>query len=708
MHISAGSIRLRHQRQGAHARFIAGKTSLSLGSQRPVGGRKTGLQQMSKWIRPIIKWLWRALMDLLPSKWHVAMDHYRINGKFPNLRHPRTLNEKISYRKLYDRDARMPALVDKLAVKEYMATRFGLDFVIPALATFESEKEIDFTALPYPCVIKANHGSSLNVFLKERPANEAKIRRRLRGFLRHSYHKVTEEWAYSQVPRRLLVEPLIDGGEYGLDDYKFHTFDGRVFAIEVVTDRYTEHAGAVFDPDWNEIPAEMGNPRSSKYIPRPRDFDKMLRYAKEIGEGFSYVRVDFYEINGKAIFGEITFYPGGGLDKIKPAEYDEIFGRQWSLKPPLPADFAMIEQKVRKVLVYRLGSLGDTVVALPCLHLIARKFPQAERVLLTNFPTHAVAAASATVLGDSGLIHRYMRYTVGTRRPAELLRLAWQIRRLKPDLLVYMMNVRPWRDIQRDWFFFRLAGLRRAVGFRNEEGHTHLFNPDTGLWESEAARLGRLIDELGDVNVDDLANWSLRLTSPERAAATFALGSLARKPLIVCGPGTKMQAKDWGQENWKALITRLALEYPEFGLAMVGAEEDAAMSDFVAEQWTGPKINLCGKLTPRETAAVFEHASVFLGPDSGPMHLAAIARVPCVIAFAARRPPGIWFPVGSQHQIIYHQTSCFDCKLQTCVVEARRCLSSITVDEMAAAVSRALGRVEFQQRKTFTFTHLWE
>jgi heptosyltransferase III len=150
------------------------------------------------------------------------------------------------------------------------------------------------------------------------------------------------------------------------------------------------------------------------------------------------------------------------------------------------------------------------------------------------------------------------------------------------------------------------------------------------------------------------------------------------------------------------------LEYPEFGLALVGAEEDAAMSELVAEKWTGPKVNLCGRLAPRETAAVFEHASVFLGPDSGPMHLAAIAGVPCVIAFAARRPPGIWFPIGSQHQIVYHQTSCFDCQLQTCEVEARRCLSSITVTEMAEAVRRALGRVEFQPRKTFTFTHLWK
>jgi ADP-heptose:LPS heptosyltransferase len=115
------------------------------------------------------------------------------------------------------------------------------------------------------------------------------------------------------------------------------------------------------------------------------------------------------------------------------------------------------------------------------------------------------------------------------------------------------------------------------------------------------------------------------------------------------------------------------------------------MSDYAAGEWAGPKLNLCGRLTPRESAAVLEHAVVFLGPDSGPMHLAASVGVPCVIAFSAAGLPGIWFPSGKKHQIVYHQTSCQGCLLQTCTVEARRCLTSITVAEMAAAVDRILG-----------------
>jgi len=351
---------------------------------------------------------------------------------------------------------------------------------------------------------------------------------------------------------------------------------------------------------------------------------------------------------------------------------------------------------VKRVLIYRLGSLGDTAVAIPCFHLIERAYPNAERRLLTNFPIHAKAPASAAVLGDSGLVHGYMRYTVGTRSPGELFRLAREIRQFKPEVLVYLMPVRSIKAVQRDKWFFRLAcGVRKIVGLPDASQLARIENPETGLYEAEAHRLARTISALGDAAIDNLANWNLRLTPQETEAARFALGPLAGKPLIICGPGTKMQAKDWGQENWRALLDRLAPQYPNHGLALIGAKEDAEVSDFASAAWPGPKVNLCGRLTPRETAAVFEIAAqagqpVFLGPDSGPMHLAACAGVPCVIAFAARGLPGVWYPVGPNHRVVYHKVSCFGCNLETCITEARRCLTSITIDEMAAATTAAL------------------
>jgi ADP-heptose:LPS heptosyltransferase len=349
------------------------------------------------------------------------------------------------------------------------------------------------------------------------------------------------------------------------------------------------------------------------------------------------------------------------------------------------------QSPIRKVLIYRLGSLGDTVVALPCFHLIARCFPEAERVLLTNFPVHSKAAASMAVLGDSGLVHGTMGYTVGTRRFGELLRLTREIWRFRPDLLVYLMPTRPWLHVLRDRIFFWNAGVRRIAGLPRRRALENRFDAATGIYESEALRLARAIEELGDARAEDLANWDMCLTDTERQAAAAALGALAGRQLIACGPGTKMQVKDWGQDNWRELLARLREKYPEHGLVLVGAQEDHGVSEYSAEKWTGAKVNLCGRLGPRETAAVLEHADVFLGPDSGPMHLAASVGVPCVIAFSAHGLPGVWYPAGRQHQIIYHQPECFGCGLETCIVNKKKCMTSVTVNEMEQAVGRVLG-----------------
>ena len=345
---------------------------------------------------------------------------------------------------------------------------------------------------------------------------------------------------------------------------------------------------------------------------------------------------------------------------------------------------------VRRVLIHRLGSLGDTVVALPCFHLIARVFPNAERRLLTNFPVHAKGPASAAVLGNSGLVHGYMRYSAGTRDPLELLRLVQEIRRFGPDLVVYLMHIRPWKAIRRDRMFFRLAGVRRIVGIAEEQEMKFRFDEATGLFEREPFRLARLVAKLGDADPANLANWDLMLSDGERETASEAVRALGDGPLIVCGPGTKMPAKDWGPENWQALLGRIDAKYPGHGLVLVGAKEEFGVAEHAARLWRGPWVNLCGNLAPRETAALLERARIFLGPDSGPMHLAASKGVPCVIAFSAASPPGIWFPYGNNHQVVYHKTRCSGCYLEKCNVQGHPCLTSISVEEMEAAVDRAM------------------
>ena len=209
--------------------------------------------------------------------------------------------------------------------------------------------------------------------------------------------------------------------------------------------------------------------------------------------------------------------------------------------------------------------------------------------------------------------------------------------------------------------------------------------------EPEASRVARNIAELGDARLDDSASWDLMLTSAEKAKARESVGSgVLALPVIAVSVGTKVQAKDWGRENWRSLLARLAGLYPGFGLMLAGAAEESEASEFAADGWRaaggGPVVNLCGKLTPRESAAAFALAKIFVGHDSGPMHLAAAVQTPCVAIFAARNIPRVWFPFGRKHRVIYHRVDCMGCGLETCVVERKKCLLSISVEEVVEAV----------------------
>ena len=348
-------------------------------------------------------------------------------------------------------------------------------------------------------------------------------------------------------------------------------------------------------------------------------------------------------------------------------------------------------RKVERVLIYRLGSLGDTVVALPALHLIERTFPNAQRLLLTNIPVHTKAPAAFGVISGSGLVHGFINYPLSTRKVGELALVWWQIIRFGPQIVVYLMPTRGSRSLERDRWFFRLCGARLVIGLPISEDLDHSrFDPATRLWEKEAGRLVRCLSELGEVDIDDMSMWNLRLTAGEEERGQDVLRPLAGAPLIGCGPGTKMQAKDWGRDNWRVLLARLGAELPDHGLVLVGAKEDAETGDYSAAAWPGPVLNLCGQLTPRETAAVLHRARLFLGPDSGPMHLAAAQGVPCAIAFASVDLPGRWFPAGKGHRPIYHATECANCKLAVCIENKKKCIVSITVEEMFQAAIEAM------------------
>lgn len=350
----------------------------------------------------------------------------------------------------------------------------------------------------------------------------------------------------------------------------------------------------------------------------------------------------------------------------------------------------------KRVLVYRLGSLGDTLIALPAFHLVARAFPDADRRLLTNFPVNAKAPPAAAILENTNLIHGYFRYIVGTRSPRELFALWWRLLRWRPQVLVYMGPTRGVDSARRDARFFRLCGVKRLIGVPvTEDMQWNRWQDSEQAFEPEGSRLVRNLAELGDGNLDDPASWDLHLTPAEDARAIEVLDPAENHPILAVSVGTKVQSKDWGRENWRALLGRLATTYPDHSLVLCGASEESETSEYTADGWRQnsktPIINLCGLLTPRESAAVLAHARIFVGHDSGPMHLAAAVQTPCVAIFAARNKPRVWFPHGKQHRIVYHQTDCWGCGLETCIVERKKCLTSITVEEVLTEVRAVLG-----------------
>lgn len=316
----------------------------------------------------------------------------------------------------------------------------------------------------------------------------------------------------------------------------------------------------------------------------------------------------------------------------------------------------MSEAETRRVLIYRLGSLGDTVVSLPCLHLVARSFPRAERRLLTNESLGGKAAPVELVLGESGLVAgTTIRYPAGTRNPSALFRLRREIRAFDPDLLVYLTESRGVGVALRDMTFFRTCGVGRVVGAPlSSDLAMHRYLPREKRWEREAERLARCLAPLGDALLDRRESWDFRFTASERARSDTALSEWnAARNFVTFSVGTKWPENDWGDARWGEALSALAAASPGTGLVLTGSADEAARSDALAIHWKGPTLNLCGRLPPRESALVIARARLFLGHDSGPMHLAAAVGTPIVAVFSRKNKPGIWFPYGFGHTPLY-------------------------------------------------------
>lgn len=329
---------------------------------------------------------------------------------------------------------------------------------------------------------------------------------------------------------------------------------------------------------------------------------------------------------------------------------------------------------MRRILIYRLGSLGDTVVSLPCLHKIRECFPDAERILLTNKPVSPAAPRMLDILRGSDLVHDAIEYEVGTRSPKVLMGLWLRLRRLHPEALVYLAATRGAGTLRRDLAFFRACGIGQIIGAPTDPDLLHNRVGPDGEEEYECARLARCLAPLGPVDLDDAAQWRLGLTQREIEDADHALHPLGGRLFVAINMGGKAEVNDWGHANWRALLTRLARRFDDIRWVFVGAPTDIERADDLVAIRPSHMLNICGKLSIRGTAAALGRARLFAGHDSGPLHLAAASAVPCVGVFSDLNKAHKWFPYGARHRILYPSGP----------------ISTITVDRVYEAVADGL------------------
>jgi heptosyltransferase-3 len=346
------------------------------------------------------------------------------------------------------------------------------------------------------------------------------------------------------------------------------------------------------------------------------------------------------------------------------------------------------------ILIYRLGSLGDTILALPTLRRVRQLYPRARILLLTNRPVNAKATPMVGLLQGTGIIDATYEYPLRLRSLRSFFTLTKQLRNESIDLAIHLAASRGRVKSARDWIFLRLSGARRVVGVPWRKRDLS-FVPDLrrpGLYEWEAERIARRVVRLGSVDLTNVASWDLQLTDEEFSAADALLRAGAVDGnFIALSVGTKADSNDWTQANWVALLRQLQAYHASYALLLLGAGNEFERSEECRKAWGGRALNLCGQTTPRVSAALLQRAILFLGHDSGPMHLAGAMGTPCVAIFSARNLAGCWYPRENvRNRVLYHHVPCEGCGLVECREYGKKCILSISIDEVKNATEELL------------------
>lgn len=272
--------------------------------------------------------MFRACPNWMTDRFHLEMNYLFTKREHLDLDKPRTFNEKLQWLKIYDRNPLYTKLVDKYLVKDWVKEKIGQEYVIPTLAKYNRADEINLDELPEQFVLKCNHDSGSVIICKDKSKfdfNAAKMK--LTKCLETDTSSFFCEWAYRNVPRCIIAEPFMkEEGHDDLMDYKFFCFGGVPKIMYMSRDHATQATTDFFDMDFNHLPIRMQAPPSKVLPEKPQQFEKLKELASVLSQGIPQVRVDFYVINDRIYFGEMTFYHCGGMVAVQPPEWNVKMG----------------------------------------------------------------------------------------------------------------------------------------------------------------------------------------------------------------------------------------------------------------------------------------------------------------------------------------------------------------------------------------------
>lgn len=259
-------------------------------------------------------------------------EYKRKLGRYPDLKNPLGFNEKMQWRKLYDRKPLYTLCVDKYRVRDMVQDKVGSQHLIPLLQVVYDPKHINFDTLPEKFVIKVNHGSGQNILVKDKTAlNQLETIKMLKYWMRRNHYFVGREWQYKNIKPVIIIEKLLED-DFGNSpvDYKFHCFnnkEGEKMLIQVDLDRFRGHKRNFYDTEWKLQPFILEYPNYEEEVPEPNRLRTMLSLVRKLSRGFDYIRVDLYNHGDEIYFGELTFHPESGFGNFDPPEFDTILGK---------------------------------------------------------------------------------------------------------------------------------------------------------------------------------------------------------------------------------------------------------------------------------------------------------------------------------------------------------------------------------------------